>query len=111
MNANLKVAVRREDDIKGLEDRVLAHGYEMDIKKSGEEQRPIPPYSYSFEASVQPAAVSGTGRLAGTHSPRGTGAWTDGECIFGRGCYSMKLQRREKILAYSALGIVALVGL
>jgi hypothetical protein len=47
----LKGWVRRPDDIRRLEEGIRAHGGKM-IAKSSREDRTVPPYACSFEASV-----------------------------------------------------------
>jgi hypothetical protein len=47
----LKGWVRRPDDIRRLEEGIRAHGERMSAKSSRED-RSVPPYSCSFEASV-----------------------------------------------------------
>ena len=47
----LKGWVRRPDDIRRLEEGIRAHGGSMSAKSSRED-RSVPPYSCSFEASV-----------------------------------------------------------
>ena len=99
----LKGEVRRQEDIKGMEEKIAAHGYSMDVKKCSGDEHSTPPYALSFEASV----------LAHSSSASGPPAWRScaGFVANLQGPETVKLQRREKILAGSALGLLVLVGL
>jgi hypothetical protein len=59
----LNGAVRRQDDIARLGERLAAEGFSLNVTKRWED-RSVSPYTWSFEASVSPNSSSGTGHTA-----------------------------------------------